>query len=86
MRIFQLFIFKQKKEIAEQLKAGKKWAEHLLFCSGLSNENLSNWKESYICLNFRSGRPPRKRSEAVHYEGISIYFEEGNEFSLSKFL
>ena len=76
----------EKKEIAEQLKAGKKWAEHLLFCSGLSYENLSNWKESYICLNFRSGRPPRKRSEAVHYEGISIYFEEGNEFSLSKFL
>lgn len=84
----------RKEEIIEQLYSGKKWAEHLLFCSGYGSSELKDsifdgWQTHYICLNYKRGRRVVQRGSSQNqhvYRNMSANFLKGNRFQFNNLL
>lgn len=79
-----------KKRVVEQIEAGEKWLEHLLFCSDLPNlmEDTS-WAKFWVALNYRENKRPARKTQYKDLikdtkRPLPVY--EGNNFILESLL
>lgn len=72
-------------EVKNQLVAGVKWADHLLFCANLNSLIDESWTKVNICVRHDYARPSLGKIKPEQIQGEKVYFVRGNTFTLNKF-
>lgn len=79
-----------KKHVVEQIEAGEKWLEHLLFCSNLPNLMIDDsWKKFWVALNYRENKRPARKTQykdLINDTKRPLPVYEGNKFILESLL